>query len=72
MRYGIHDRALEWFVSYLSDRTQFVKLDGSSSHSIDRLHVTSRGHPNMVFGHVVAQPVYFKVQNYTCGRCEVA
>ena len=23
-----------WFVSYLSDRTQFVKLDGSSSHSI--------------------------------------
>ena len=34
MRYGIRDRALEWFVSYLSDRTQFVKLDGSSSESI--------------------------------------
>ena len=34
MRYGIRDRALEWFVSYLSDRTQFVKLDGSSSQSI--------------------------------------
>ena len=33
-RYGIHDRALEWFVSYLSGRTQFVKLDGSSSQSI--------------------------------------
>ena len=33
-RYGIRDRALDWFVSYLSDRTQFVKLDGSSSHSI--------------------------------------
>jgi len=27
VRYGIRDRALEWFVSYLSDRTQFVKLD---------------------------------------------
>ena len=34
MRYGSRDRALEWFVSYLSDRTQFVKLDGSSSESI--------------------------------------
>ena len=34
MRYGIRDRALELFVSYLSDRTQFVKLDGSLSESI--------------------------------------
>ena len=30
--YGIHDRALEWFFSYLSDRRQFVKLNGSSPH----------------------------------------
>ena len=34
MRYGIRDRAFKWFVSYLSDRTQVVKLDGSSSQSI--------------------------------------
>ena len=34
MRYGIRDRALELFVSYLSDRTQFVKLNGSLSESI--------------------------------------
>ena len=42
-RYGIHDRALEWFVSYLLDRTQFVKLNGSSSQSIDLLQGVPQG-----------------------------
>ena len=31
-RFGICNKALDWFVSYLSDRTQFVKVNGTSSH----------------------------------------
>ena len=35
-RFGICDKALEWFRSYLSGRTQFVKVNNgiSFSHSI--------------------------------------
>ena len=32
-RFGICNRALDWFVSYLSDRMQFVKVKDTSSHS---------------------------------------
>ena len=30
-RFGIGGRALEWFQSYLGDRTQFVNINGSTS-----------------------------------------
>ena len=30
--FGICNKALDWFVSYLSDRTQFVKVNVTSSH----------------------------------------
>ena len=33
-RFGIRNRALDWFVSYLSDRTQYVKVKDTSSHSL--------------------------------------
>ena len=31
-RFGIRNRALDWFVSYLSDRTQYVKVKDTLSH----------------------------------------
>ena len=33
-RFGIRNRALDWFVSYLSDRTQYVKVKDTLSHSL--------------------------------------
>ena len=33
-RFGIRYKALDWFVSYLSDRTQYVKVKDTSSHSL--------------------------------------
>ena len=34
-RFGISDHALNWLRSYLSDRTQFVRIQGVSSHMND-------------------------------------
>ena len=36
-RFNINGKALEWFQSYLSDRTQFVRVDGLNSehHCLD-------------------------------------
>lgn len=33
-RFGIRGGALDWFVSYLSDRTQYVKVNDTSSNSL--------------------------------------
>ena len=33
-RFGIRGRALDWFVSYLSDRKQYVKVNNTSSNSL--------------------------------------
>ena len=33
-RFGIRNRELDWFVSYLSDRTQYVKVKDTTSHSV--------------------------------------
>ena len=33
-RFGIRNKALDWFVSYLSGRTQYVKVKDTSSHSL--------------------------------------
>ena len=33
-RFGIRGRALDWFVSYLSDRTQYVKVNDTLSKSL--------------------------------------
>ena len=40
-RFGIGGTALEWFRSYLSDRTQFVNVNGSTSER----HVLQFGVP---------------------------
>ena len=42
-RFGICDHALNWFRSYLSDRTQFVRIQGVSPHVNDLHHGVPQG-----------------------------
>ena len=41
--YAIKDVALEWFKNYLSDRLQYVKIGGVSSHMLLKTCVVSQG-----------------------------
>ena len=38
--FGIGGKALEWFSSYLSGRSQRVLFEGATSDSFDLLHLT--------------------------------
>ncbi len=40
---GIKGNALKWFQSYLSDRYQYVKVEGQSSRSVPLNHGVSQG-----------------------------
>ena len=42
--YGIKGLALEWFKNYLSDRLQYVKIGGVSSHMLLITCSTTRFH----------------------------